>query len=171
MKLKHMLALIGAGTIAVTALTACSTPQPPVNGHPTEATTAATQPRQNGSTGLDTQNKEDSFSGPYYGTIKQVRQSSIEIELLTIGNESGSDSDSMGHTNGNDTQVFDQQAKKSDQPADFKKSGETLSTTFAPTFQISNAGKTVLDLKEGDQIAFYTSGSADGELLSIHIME
>ncbi len=76
----------------------------------------------------------------------------------------------MQTPNNNDSHKLDQQAKKSDNPADFQSNGEILSTKFAPNIQISNAGKTILDLKEGDMVSFYTDNTADKHIISMNII-
>lgn len=167
MKKKTLIALLCAFTIMISMLTGCGKTDITADSHPEETKVPQNQVYQNGS---NTQKQDDAFTGPYYGKIKKVDSTSIEVELLTIGNESVQGSNSHQSTNGGDTKKFDQQAKKTDKPADIHSNGEILCATFAPAIQISNAGKTVLDLKEGDMIAFYTDASSDKEIVSINIM-
>lgn len=170
MKTKNLIVLLCVFTIAVGTFTACGKTASPTNSNPTEATSTKNQIHEDYKNGMDTQHEDDTFTGPYYGTIKKVDSTSIEIDLLSIENETNNNASSNQSLNDGDTQKLDQQAQKTEKPVDFQSNGEVFSATFAPTFQISNAGKTVLDLKEGDMIAFYTNSSDDKEIVSINIM-
>lgn len=171
MKKENIITLIFTVITIIGILTACGESNNSTNKVSSNIIVHTNNNQKEDKNHSNTQSIDESFDGPYYGTIKKVDSTSIEIELLTIESDSENTVNSDQPSTDNETQKLENQANKLEKPTTFQNSGKILSTTFAPTFQISNAGKTILDLKPGDMIAFSVDNSSNKEIVSINIMQ